>query len=153
MAFTKKMQNVSFTTVTEFLEFLPTDELKVVEVLRQLVIDCIPNATEKISFNVLYYKRYKTICFIWPASILWGKKKTYGGVRFGFANGNLMQDEIGYLNKGTRKQIYWKDFDSIKDINIDLLRSYIFEALIIDDQTKSIKKKSTQSYLNIKTRD
>jgi hypothetical protein len=141
-----KMQNGRFATVDEFLEFLPEEEWKVVDVLRRLVFTCMPDVTEKLSFNVPFYKRNKTVCFIWPASILWGKKKTYEGVRFGFSNGYLLLDENKYLNKGERKQVYWRDFASVKDINVDLLRAYLFEAIIIDDQTKSIKKKSANSY-------
>jgi hypothetical protein len=95
---------------------------------------------------VPFYKRHKTVCFIWPASVFWGSKKTYEGVRFGFANGYLMQDEIGYLNKGDRKQIYWRDFTSVSEIDISLLRAYLFEAMMIDDETKAIKKRSAASY-------
>ena len=142
-----KMQNVAFKSIDEFLDFIPNDELKIVNVLRQLVLDCMPDAVEKLSFNVPFYKRHKTVCFIWPASVLWGKKKTYEGVRFGFTNGYLMQDEIKYLSKGDRKQIYWRDFISIKDINIEVLKSYLYEAIMLDNETKSIKKRSAQSYL------
>ncbi len=140
------MQHVSFDTVEDFLEFLPADELRIVNVLRMLVLDCMPDAIEKLSFNVPFYKRHKTVCFIWPASVFWGSKKTYEGVRFGFANGYLMQDEIGYLNKGDRKQIYWRDFTSVSEIDISLLRAYLFEAMMIDDETKAIKKRSAASY-------
>jgi hypothetical protein len=146
MAKKSKMQHVSFDTVEDFLEFLPADELRIVNVLRMLVLDCMPDAIEKLSFNVPFYKRHKTVCFIWPASVFWGSKKTYEGVRFGFANGYLMQDEIGYLNKGDRKQIYWRDFTSVSEIDISLLRAYLFEAMMIDDETKAIKKRSAASY-------
>ena len=140
------MQNISFDTLEDFLEFLPADELRIVNVLRMLVLDCMPDAIEKLSFNVPFYKRHKTVCFIWPASVFWGSKKTYEGVRFGFANGYLMQDEIGYLNKGDRKQIYWRDFTSVSEIDVSLLRAYLFEAMMIDDETKAIKKRSAASY-------
>lgn len=146
MAKKSKMQNISFDTVEDFLEFLPVDELRIVNVLRMLVLDCMPDAIEKLSFNVPFYKRHKTVCFIWPASVFWGSKKTYEGVRFGFANGYLMQDEIGYLNKGDRKQIYWRDFTSVSEIDVSLLRAYLFEAMMIDDETKAIKKRSAASY-------
>jgi hypothetical protein len=146
MAKKSKMQNISFDTVEDFLDFLPADEVRIVNVLRMLVLDCMPDAIEKLSFNVPFYKRHKTVCFIWPASVFWGSKKTYEGVRFGFANGYLMQDEIGYLNKGDRKQIYWRDFTSVSEIDVSLLRAYLFEAMMIDDETKAIKKRSAASY-------
>jgi hypothetical protein len=135
-----KMQNVSFHSVDEFLEFLPEDELKIVEYLRRIVFSCIPDATEKLSYNVPYYKRHKNICFIWPASVLWGKKKTYDGVRFGFVNGYLLTDERKYLSRGDRKQVYWIDFCHVKEIDVNLLKSFLFEALAIDARVGTNKK-------------
>ena len=134
------MQNVSFKSVDELIDFLPSDELKIFQFLRQLVLSCIPDVSEKLSYNVPYYKRHKNICFIWPASILWGQKKTYDGVRFGFTNGYLLIDEIDYLDKGNRKQVYYKDFTSIKDIDTDLLKAYIFEAVLIDQDLADKRK-------------
>jgi hypothetical protein len=129
-----RMQNVSFRDVHELLEFLPDNEIQIVRLLREIVFNCIPHVTEKLSYNVPFYRQHKSICFIWPASVLWGKKKTYDGVRFGFSNGHLLRDENSYLCKGNRKQVYWRDFTSIKEIDVDLLKSYIFEAADIDQQ-------------------
>src|SRR5436190_20085321 len=133
------MQNVSFNNVDEFLEFLPEDELKLVKFLRRIIFDCVTGVTEKLSYNVPFYKKNKSIFFIWPASVLWGKKQSYKGVRFGFQQGYLLNDEINYLDRGDRKQVYWRDFTNIKDIDIDLLKAYIFEAEIIDDGFKKKK--------------
>ena len=116
----------------EFLEFLPDDELKMVQILRSVVLDCLPNCTEKLSYNVPFYKINKGICFIWPSSILWGKTISFKGVRFGFNQGYKMRDEINFLDQGTRKQVFWKDYESIKEIDVDLLKAYIFEAAEID---------------------
>lgn len=138
-AATYKMQTVSFTHIEEFLAFLPEDELKIVAFLRKLIEDCVPNSTEKLSYNVPFYKKNKGLFFIWPASVLWGKQQTYQGVRFGFQQGHLLTDEIGFLEKGNRKQVYWKDFKSIQEIDVALLRSYIFEAAFIDEQFKPKK--------------
>lgn len=126
------MQTVSFRNVDEFLEFLPKDELEIVSLLRKIIFDCIPNVTEKLSYNVPFYKANKNICFIWPACVLWGKTKSYSGVRLGFTNGNLMRDEILFLDKGNRKQVYYKDFSDVNKIDVDLVKSYIFEAALID---------------------
>ncbi|MBA3662996.1 MAG: DUF1801 domain-containing protein [Bacteroidetes bacterium] len=131
-----KFQSVSFKTVEEFLEYLPEDELKIVKVLRKLVLDSLPGVTEKLSYNVPFYKVHRGICFIWPSSVKWGKGHSWTGVRFGFQQGNLLSDEINYLDKGERKQVFWKNFSSVKDIDADLLKSYIFEAAIIDQEKK-----------------
>ncbi|MEP7376696.1 MAG: DUF1801 domain-containing protein [Chitinophagaceae bacterium] len=131
------MQNVSFRNVEEFLEFLPEDELKVTELLRKIIFNCLPQVIEKLSYNVPFYKHHKNFCFIWPASVLWGKTKSYAGVRLGFTNGNQLLDETGYLDKGDRKQVYWKDFKSLMEIDMEFVRLYIFEAIMIDEQLKN----------------
>lgn len=70
---------------------------------------------------------------------MWGKKKTYKGVRFGFTNGYLLSDEISFLDKGDRKQVYWKDFENLNEIDVVLLKSYIFGAVEIDKQLSKNK--------------
>jgi len=129
------MQDITFRNIDEFLAFLPEDELNITIYLRQLVLDHIPGVLEKLSYNVPYYKKRSNICFIWPGSVIWGKKRTYEGVRFGFAKGYLLRDDLNYLDKGERKQVYWKDFKCIEDIDEVLIKSYIFEAVEIDQKT------------------
>lgn len=135
------MQNVDFANVDEFLAFLPEDELKTVELLRKIVFNCMPGCTEKLAYNVPFYKMHSNVCFIWPSSVTWGNNMQQRGVRFGFSNGYLLTDEIGYLDKGTRKQVYWKDIYSVKEIDTDLLKAYIFEAAIIDGELMKKKRK------------
>jgi hypothetical protein len=129
-----KMQEVAFRNVGEFLDFLPAEELKIVERLRGLVFECLPGVSENLSYNVPFYRHHRNICFIWPASVLWGHRKSYDGVRLGFTRGYLMGDDAKYLQKGNRKQVYWKDFRDITEIDVEILRSYIFEAILIDEQ-------------------
>lgn len=136
-----KFQEVAFRSIDDFLAYLPEDELKVVEFLRHLVFHCLPNCIEKLAYHVPYYHLNRSICFIWPASVKWGKQVSYEGVRFGFTNGYLLPDEANYLNRGNRTQVYWKDFTSIPTIDADLLKTYIFEAALIDEQFKKAKKK------------
>jgi len=45
------MQNVKFQSVDQFLDFLPEDELKVTNALRQLAYDCMPEVSEKKKKN------------------------------------------------------------------------------------------------------
>lgn len=133
MASTKrKMQQVSFRNVEEFLEYLPEDELKIVTVLRKLALQCIPECREKLAYNVPYYHRHSRICFIWPGSIGWGKKQ-YSGVRLGFERGHLMTDEYHLLDRGTRKFVYWKDFLSVAEIDTEVISSYLYEAVHLDE--------------------
>lgn len=133
------MQSVEFRSVDEFLDYLPADELTIVERLRKIIFDSVPYITEKLSYNVPFYKVNKGMFFIWPSAILWGKAKSYHGVRFGFQQGYLLTDEINYLDKGDRKQVFYRDFLSLKDIDTELLKTYIFEAVVVDEQFKKKK--------------
>lgn len=134
------MQDVDFSSIEEFLAFLPEEELKIVELLRKIIFHCIPDIEEKISYNVPFYKRHSNICYIWPGSVQWGNVK-HSGVQFGFNKGYLMQDEINFLEKGKRKQVYWKTFHSVKEIAIDLLKAYIYESALIDEEFSPNKSK------------
>lgn len=136
-----KMQNVNFHSIDEFLAFLSPDELEVVEFLRQLIYDCIPDVSEKLSYNVPYFKRHKTICFIWPASVLWGKKQSHTVVRLGFTQGHLLTDEMGYLKLEGRKQVAWRDFERIENIDVELLQAYVYEAVVLDEELAKAKRK------------
>ncbi|HNS12851.1 MAG TPA: DUF1801 domain-containing protein [Bacteroidia bacterium] len=135
----RNMQNVSFRDISDFLEFIPENELKIVNVLRTTVLNCLPECTEKLSYQVPFYKIHKNICFIWPASVYWGKTQSYNGVIFGLSYGHLIIDEEAYFEKGKRKFVTMRKFESIEEIDIDKLRSYIFEAALIDEGFKKRK--------------
>lgn len=130
---TRKMQDLSFRTVQEFLDFLPADELSIVEKIRDLVYQAIPDCHEKLSYNVPYFKRHANICFIWPGSIPWGKVRQEG-VRLGFTKGYLLQDDINFLDKGNRKEVYWKDFRSMEELDEVTLLTYLSRASDIDEE-------------------
>ncbi len=137
------MQNVSFQFLEEFLEFLPPDERAITDKLRNLVLDTLPEIKERLSFNVPYYRLKKDMCFIWPASVLWGKLKTYEGVRFGFTYGYLLQNETRYFQLGNRKQVTYRDFRSPREIDTENFKSFLFEAAIVDEQQAGNRKKKS----------
>ena len=128
----RKMQNVKFGSVAEFLDYLPEEELVVVEALRELWLETIPHVKEKLSYNVPFYRGKLTLGFIWPASVLWGSKASYTGVRLGFSKGYLMDDPEGFLAKGTRKQVYMRDFQTLEEIDPDMIRFFLFQAVELD---------------------
>jgi hypothetical protein len=121
-----------FATVQELLDFLPQDERALSEELRELIISEAPDLKERISFNVPFYKGYRDVCFIWPASVLWGKKKTYAGVRFGLTSGHLVPECVPYLQRGGRKQVFWRDLTSISTVDERTLRTLVHAAVVVD---------------------
>jgi hypothetical protein len=138
---------ISFDDVTGLLHFLPDEELKIVELLRELVFECIPDVKEKLAYNVPFYYRYSRICFIWPGSVPWGNKQKRG-VDFGFCKGHLLSDPC-YLEAGNRKEVYIKTFYAPKEIDRNQVRQLLYEAAVIDEETR--KPKSLKPRINPRT--
>jgi hypothetical protein len=130
-----RFQKINFKAIDDFLEYLPKNELEIVEVLRTFISENIPNYTEKLAYNVPFYYRHSRICFIWPSSVPWGNVKL-NGVQLGFCNGHLMNDNFNWLEKGNRKQVYSKTFLNIDEINFELLKIYFQDAIEIDKNLK-----------------
>ena len=128
---------ISFQDVTGFLHYLPEDELMIVELLRELIFESIPDVKEKLAYNVPFYYRYSRICFIWPGSVPWGNTKKQG-VDFGFCKGHLLSDPL-YLEKGERKEVYIKTFYTPEEINRNVTRQLLYEAAIMDEETRKTR--------------
>jgi hypothetical protein len=109
----------------------------VVEKLRDLILETIPDVTEKLSYNVPYYYRNRRICFIWPPSVPWGKVPL-NGVMLGICEGHLLKDHH-YFTLDHRKRVASRSFDIVTNRDIDLIRSYLFEAIEIDKSFSSAK--------------
>lgn len=133
-----QFQPVRFSSVSALLDYLPPNELKIVERLQSLVLACIPDAKEKLSYNVPYYFRHTRICFIWPGSVPWGNVPA-GGVALGFCKGHLLADP-SYLEAGHRKEVFTKTFYSTRDIDATTLRQLLYEAAAIDAAGKHPKQ-------------
>jgi len=67
----------------------------------------------------------------------------YDGVRMGFTKGHLIQNDVNYFKQGKRKYMSARDFKTVADIDIDLVKMYLFKAIEIDEKlaTKALKKK------------
>ncbi|MBL0743446.1 DUF1801 domain-containing protein [Chryseolinea lacunae] len=131
-------------TIDEVLFDLPRREQTIVRRLRNLVLECLPFATEKMMYGVPFYTQNRMICFIWPPSISWGKKKyslETRGVTLGFCQGNKMANPDGILLAENRKQVHCIYFKSLKEINDDQLRAFLYEADMIDGTFRKMKKK------------
>ena len=133
-----KFQNVNFASVEDFLDYLPDNELIIVDLLRKLVFENIPNCIEKLAYNVPFYYRNSRICFIWPSTVPWGKVEK-DGVQLGFCYGNLINDHFNWFDKASRKQVYIKTFFSADEIDIEMIKYYLFEAVELDKQFRKPK--------------
>jgi hypothetical protein len=134
--------------VDEMIAALPRNEQVLVKRLRALVMECLPQATEKAYYGlgIPFYTRNRLICFIWPPSVSWepganDEKRKSKGVSLGFNYGYLMSNEDGVLLSEGRKQVYAMYFKKLDDIDEAQVRALLFEAAMIDEQFAKKKKK------------
>jgi hypothetical protein len=135
-----RYQDVDFRDVDDLIGQLPEDERKIVERLRSLVLECIPDAKEKLSYNVPFYSRFTRICYIWPGFVPWGSKRKKG-VDLGFCRGSLLSD-TSYLDINGRKEVFTKTFYSTRDIDAEKVRQLLYEAALVDEERHRMKKKT-----------
>lgn len=127
-----KYQPLKFNSVEALLDYITPDELAIVEKLRSVVFEFIPEIKEKLSFNVPFYSRYYQICFIWPASVPWGGIKQ--GVSFGITQGHLFNNYNQYLEKKARKKVLSRTFLSVAEIDYMQLTDVLIQSIEIDDK-------------------
>lgn len=133
-------RGLKFQSLVEFWEYLPEHERIIVDVLRQIILENLPSVCkEKLAYNVPYYYGNKRICLIWPGSVPWGGIRE--GVFFGFAQGYKLQDVDNYLDHGTNKQVYYKIYRSVDEIDEAAIAKLIKEAVELDATFKPSKTK------------
>jgi hypothetical protein len=137
----------AFGTIEEMIMSLPKNEQVLVNRLRAIVRECLPAATENAYYDwrVPFYRRNRLICFIWPPSLELGKYKPTEaqiarGVSLGFCQGNRMSNEDGALLSEGRKQVYVLYIKSLKEMDESQVRALLFEAGMVDEEFKKIKK-------------
>jgi hypothetical protein len=130
-------KTIKIRSLLQLYEHLPGEERIIVDVLRQIVTATLPqNCKEKISYNVPFFYGNKGICIIWPSAIPRGGIKK--GVLPGLWYGNKLKDRDGYLTHGSNKQIFYKIFYSVGDINEKAIARLLKEAVLLDNSYKKI---------------
>lgn len=126
---------MKITSLVELFTILPEDERIIVDVLRQIVIETLPDyCKEKISYNVPLFYGNKAICIIWPSTVPRGGIKK--GVLFGFWYGNRLKDPDRYLEHGTNKQVFYKIYHAAEEIDEKPIRKLLKEAIKLDGTFK-----------------
>lgn len=131
-------QGIQFTSIDEFLDNLAEEELEIVLFLQKIILECMPDCKEKLAYNVPFYYRHSRICYIWPASVPW--RKVEKGVAIGFCKGASFLDETFETTKFASKLT----FNSVKEIDVALLKQQIYEAILVDDQIVKARRRKIQ---------
>lgn len=122
----------------QLYDAIPVHERIMVDVLRQIITATLPGyCKEKIAYNVPYFYGYKGICIIWPAAIPRGGIKK--GVLLGFWHGNKLVDEDKYLTHGSNKQVFYRIFNDVEEIDVPAVEKLVKEAVINDVKNKKGK--------------
>lgn len=130
---TKSNSSIKITSLVQLYEMLLESERLIVDVLRQIIKDNLSaNCKEKISYNVPFFYGKKGICIVWPSTIPRGGIKR--GVLLGFWYGNKLKDADHYLTHGTNKQIFYKIYQGIEEINQRAIAKLLKEAVLLDKQ-------------------
>lgn len=129
--------SIKIKSISHLYEVLPESERITVDVLRQIITShAPPSCKEKISYNVPFFYGNKGICIVYPAFIPRGGIKK--GVLLGFWYGNRLRDADNYLTHGTNKQVFYKIFNSVEEIDEKAIVKLLKEALRLDE--KWVKK-------------
>lgn len=130
-----KLESRRIRSLLELYEILPEDQRLIVDVLRQIINDNLPDyCKEKISYNVPFFFGKKGICIVWPAAVPRGGIKK--GVLLGLWYGCRLKDTSHYLTHGTNKQIFYKIFQSVEEINEKAIVRLLKEAVALDKTWK-----------------
>ena len=123
--------------LVDLFTILPEDERITVDVLRQIIIETLPDyCREKISYNVPFFYGNKGICIIWPSTVPRGGIKT--GVLLGFWYGNKLKDPDRFLTHGTNKQIFYKIYQTPEEIDEKPIQKLLQEAILLDSTFKKV---------------
>lgn len=125
--------NPKITSILQLYDAIPEHERIIVDVLRTIIAEQLPAyCKEKISYAVPFFYGHKGICIIWPSAIPYGGIKK--GVLLGFWYGNKLTDADNYLTHGTNKQIFYKIYYDVEEINVKAVIKLLKEAAKLDKQ-------------------
>jgi hypothetical protein len=128
---------MKITNLIDLFDVLPEDERIIVDVLRQIIIENLPEyCKEKISYNVPFFYGNKGICIIWPSAVPRGGIRK--GVLLGFWYGNKISDPDCFLSQGTNKQIFYKIYQSYDEIDEAPIKKLLKEAVKLDSSFKKV---------------
>jgi hypothetical protein len=127
------MSSLKIKSLLQLCELLPEQERIIVDVLRQIITGNLASyCKEKISYNVPFFYGKKGICIVWPSTVPRGGIKK--GVLLGFWYGNKLNDVNGYLTHGTNKQIFYKIYHTVEEVNEEEITLLLQEAVKLDQQ-------------------
>jgi hypothetical protein len=118
-------------------DFIAEKELpvrKILNYLRNLILQAAPKIIEKFSYQIPFYDYYGMLCYI---------NVHKNGVDLGFCAGYLLSDEHNILEARNRKQVKTVTFQSVEEViaKEETLRYILQEALLINEEKNKTRNK------------
>ena len=111
---------------------LPEDGGLTASVLRELILETLPDVREKLSWGAPFCFGRQSICYVWPASVPWGKLTE--GVALGFTKADRL-DHAGYLTRTEGSRLGRHIFSATEDIEVDRVQELLRQAWVVDYMT------------------
>ena len=114
----------------EFLETIEDDYLReLILYMDRLILDFHPDITRSMRFKIPFYDYHSWFCYLNPV-------KKYTEVEWVFLDGKKMKDEGGVLQARGRKLVRGIYLSPKKDLDIDLLKNLLADALLVQEEKK-----------------
>ena len=112
-------------TVDEFVQAKVLPQFQpVVQLIRSLMKECVPDAEEVISYGIPAYRRKRFLAVISP---------TKQDITLSFSRGSFFEDKYQLL-RGVGKVSLHVKLKSVETANLEALRYYIHQAVEWDDK-------------------
>lgn len=119
-------------SVAFYIENLPDHKRGIALELRSIILNSIPGVEEQYKYKCPFYVYRGLLCYLSP---------TKNGMYIGFIKGTSLQDEDQRLTGEHLKQIRHLNFNSISDIDEDVVKDFLFQAVEVNSREKSKKNK------------
>lgn len=111
--------------VEDYILRLPEEKREMYIVLRDFIIETVPGVTNKISYGIPFFYLKKPFCYL--------HQNKNGGIDLSFMAGHRMSNPYGKLEKRDRKLVRTLYYQSINDIDLNILKDTLLEAAEFDN--------------------
>ena len=121
----------STSSIEQFLDELPKNQLLIVEELRAFIKERLPDARERLAYGVPFFYLSRRICFVWPTAI--PRSGVQGdGVLFGLCEGHMIRYKAEEFRGRSNKVVRFVVYQSTDEIDFGDLSVWLDEAAELD---------------------
>ena len=116
--------------VDYFIDTLPEEQQKLVQLIRKLIHQVVPNVEERLSFKIPFYHYYGMFCYINPVK---------QGIDIGFCRGKDLLETFPQLQLKERAIIATLNIQHTNDIVTLEVHSLLTTAALWNEEAKRLK--------------